>query len=473
MNKAEALTLMQSRSLTTLATCDTQMAPIAPMQLRFSGYDPRAVGGRQTLKLELRGELALSIQQINFRFHSELFTPSNLEYTLLRTPSGLWPPLLLNFSSKQKEHGQYPLEAQLRYHDGLVMPHLWTCTTTLFLPPANASLSEIHQVFLARQKKFSVHAEDGAIAKLSGLQQASDLQHTNLDIAIYAKDAAIAQLDMTDSQSPRGENFEIGLSSIAWDEALFEVAVPSFQSLTGQRLPASQIIPAPATPTAKHKTAASLLTTSNSARTKNLPIIRLFAAEEWVLGRLTLGGSCVADILLSHPDPTLTKRISARHAQLRRTQVAVDARLASGAPTHVETYVETCVEIEDTSRYGLVVDGQILEKNQAKRLAKGMQIEVCASVRGIAQLRVAHILPHALILQRLRYGEVTELLYLITPESAPEAGRNYPSHTANFFHLHGQFFLHDSETGLDQALMPMEPPLSGYQYCECAYPDFL
>ncbi len=421
----------------------------SPLHLRFSGYDPRAAGGRQTLKLELRGELALTIQQIRFRFRSDLLTTSQHEQSLLRTPTGYWPPLILSFSSKHKEHGQYPLEVQLHYLDEANKPHVWTCTTTLLLPRANASLSEIHQVFLATQKNVRVLAEDGAIAKLSGLQQAPSSQHANLDIAIYARDAAIAQLDMSNTKSNNSGKFELGLSSLAWDEELLEVAVPSFQSLTGHTSPP----PLPAPPQAMHK-AASLFA-------KNLPTIRLFALEEWVLGRMEARNPS-ADILLHHHDAKLTRRISARHAIVRRTD--------NGA-----------LEIVDTSRYGVIVDGVILEKNQPMQLFASMQIDLCASFKGIVQLNIAQIFPHAIVLQKIANAQVTELLYLISPELRPEAGITRVTGSENqlptpiFFHRQGQFWYHDPltmqdwqlETGGD--LSSCHEHLRGYQYRHAAY----
>jgi pSer/pThr/pTyr-binding forkhead associated (FHA) protein len=447
MNKTQALDLTQSLLPKALDGYTTGITPA--MYLRFSGYDPRAAGGRQTLKLELRGELAVSIQQINFRFRSELLAASNTEQVLSRTPSGLWPPLILSFSSKHKEHGQYPLEVQLHYKDAVGEPHLWICTATLLLPRANASLSEIHQVFLATQKNVRVLAEDGAIAKLSGLDQMQESRYANLDIAIYAKDAAIAQLDMTSARPYESGKFDIGLSSIAWDEELLEVAVPSFHSLTGKRLAAAL----PASVPVKLNAA--------SLSAKNQPTIRLFALEEWVLGRKDLHNP-VADILLHHRDVALTRRISARHACLRRNE---DGEL----------------EIIDTSRYGVMVDGLILEKNQPVQLLAGMRIELCASIKGIVHLRVAQIFPHAVLLQRMVDAQVIELLYLISPELRPEELMETSIHadltSIVFFHHQGQFWYHDTQTLQNRqleagiGLTSYHPRLCDYHYSYEPYQD--
>jgi hypothetical protein len=419
------------------------------MFVRFSGYDPRAAGGRQTLKLELRADLAPSIRQISFHFRSELISTSQREQILHRTPSGVWPPLMLSFSSKYKEHGQYPLEVQLHYQDHTGDPHLWTCTATILLPRSNASLSEIHQVFLATQKNVRVLAEDGAIAKLSGLQHTQDSRHANLDIAIYAKDAAIAQLDMSSSRSNDGGKFELGLSSLAWDEELIEVAVPHFQNLIGMNLP-------PATEVAL-TAAIDVQPNTASLVAKTRATIRLFALKEWVLGRMDAQHP-VADILLHHDDPKLTRRISAKHAILRRTD--------NGG-----------VEIIDTSRYGVIVDGIILEKNQPMQLFTDMQIDFCANIKGIVQLRIAQIFPHALVLQKIVDTQVSELLYLISPELRPEAGIHTQFHAPIFFHRHGQFWFHDQQALQDHRLetsgdlSSYHEHLHGYQFSHVPYHD--
>ena len=424
-------------------------ATASSLYLRFSGYDPRSAGGRQTLKLELRGELAPSIKELSFRFRSDLLSALEPQRTLLRTPAGLWPPLILSFSSKHMEHGQYLLEIELQYKEATGESHRWICTTTLLLPRANASLSEIHQVFLATQKNVRIVAEDGAIAKLNGLQQPHDAAHANLDIAIYAKDAAIAQLDMhnmldmTATSSRENGKFNIGLSSIAWDEELLEVAVPSYQSLTGRSLAA-------ALPRQVKRHVASL--SANKS-----PTIRLFALEQWVLGRRDAQAS-VANILLQHRDAALTKRISARHACLRRTE--------TGA-----------LELIDTSRYGVVVDGQIVDKHQAQRLLVGMHIELCASIKGIVQLRVAQILPHAVMLEHLAGAQVVELLYLIIPEILPDTSLHVDLNAQVFFHHRGQFWHRDSQTqqdrqlDVDSDLSSCHESLRAYRYSHQSYPD--
>ena len=445
--------------------------------LRFSGYDPRAAGGRQTLKLELPEDFEPGLQQISLTCRSELIAQSGSVHQLTRSPAGIWPPILLSFSTKTREHGQYPLEIHLTYHDAAGEPHLWVCTSTILLPRANASLSEIHQVFLAAQKQYRVHAEDGAIAKLSGFQPAGIGMHANLDVDIYAKDAAIAQLDFNTLDSAGGDQgkYAIGLSSIAWREVLIELAVPA-SSINIPVTPARQDLMKPDSTNSATNSIKNLATNSTTFRASlvaknraNAVPIHLLALDEWCLGRQD-GGRQNADIQLQHLTESghkqvLTKRISSRHAIIRRQ----DAR----------------VEITDVSRYGLLVDGVILEKHHPMPLFVGMQLELSASFKGLVELRVAAILPHAVILQRIVGGNVVALFYLLNPEQRPEVGTSDSMPTlmptlmpnkmaANenllFFHQHGQFWYHDPHSLQDSVLDPsielagLHPSLQAYRY---------
>jgi len=451
MNKTNALDLHQGLDIQSYDSC--VHTAVTALHLRFSGYDPRAAGGRQTLKLELRGDLAPGIHHLRFQFRSELLASSHQEQSLLRTPAGMWPPMVLAFSSRNKEHGQYPLEVQLHYQDDNGISHLWTCTSTIFLPRANASLSEIHQVFLATQKNVRVVAEDGAIAKLHGLQESQDTRHANLDIAIYARDAAIAQVDMTSNKSSGSGKFDIGLGSLAWDEEMLEVAVPNLAKRVEIKLPTTSIetLPAP-----QHSASLLPSTIQHQSPQTGIPF-RLFALEEWVLGRMDTP-IAAANILFQHQNPALTRRLSAKHAVLRRTD--------SGN-----------VEITDTSRYGVLLDQSILEKHQPIRLLAGMQIELCASFKGIVQLRVAQILPHAVVLQRMLNAQVSELIYLIAPERRPENGIDYSPNLPVLFHRQGQFWLHDASSQQDLLLANNDDlhsyhdMLGGYQYHPNPYPQ--
>ncbi|MFZ6871794.1 FHA domain-containing protein [Undibacterium sp. Di27W] len=403
----------------------------ASLHLHFSGYDPRAAGGRQTIRLELRGMLPPEVSIIEVQLRSDLIASAASKQRFQRTVSGLWQPLLLSFSSKNKEHGQYPLEVVLSHEQASRARRKWLCTSVIFIPRADASLTEIHSVFLAAQKNVRVVAEDGAIATLSGLGQSNGYASGNMNIEINAKDASIAKLEM---RAPTGK-YEIAMGTIAWDEELIEVAAgPETTDIVAPARPAIALAAKMATAVPVIKTATASLIAAQSR-------IRLFALDEWVLGRMEEKPQ--ADILLSHhahhaaENARLTRRISACHATIRRK--------GEGA------------EIIDTSRYGTLLDGISMEKDQAYALRPGMQIEFCASVRGIVRLQVMAILPHLIILASADGGLGTELLYLITPETTPALILVSTDMTALaalplLFHFQGGFWHRDMLSSQDSKL---------------------
>jgi hypothetical protein len=411
------------------------------LSLHFSGYDPRAAGGRQTIRLELRGAslagFAPSIMQIDVQLQSDLLAPSLQHQHFERTASGQWRPLLISFSSKDKEHGQYPLRVTLKTISG-AKRRSWSCTTVIFLPRADATLTEIHQVFLATKQNVKIFADDGAIAKLGAHTQGT------MDIEISAKNAAMAQVDFA---APAGKH-ETVLGSLVWDEDLYEeylveclleplveyLVAPQPASLEAREL--KQLDGSPKLVPFRASKSAALI----SAAPQGSRRLRLFALDDWVLGRLELLNPA-ADILLAHravgdkTSAALTRRISACHAIIRRSE--------DGA------------ELTDLSRYGVLLDGKALEKGKPARLATGMQIELCASFKGVASLRVAAVLAHAVILQRIGASQDEELLYLITPEKhsgslLPAAPDGMPL----LFHYQGSFWHTDADTKQETRLSP-------------------
>ena len=295
----------------------------ASLHLHFSGYDPRAAGGRQTLRLELRGMLPPDVTIMEVQLRCELIAAGATKLRLSRTASGLWQPLLVSFSSRNKEHGQYPLEISLSHEQVCRAKRKWLCTSVIFVPRADATLTEIHSVFLAAQKNIRVIAEDGAIATLSGLGQSNGYAQGNMNIEINAKDAAIAKLEM---RQPTGK-YEIAMGTIAWDEELIEVA--SEPEAPAAIAKSEQVPPVrPATskaiskPISRPITAAAKWASLMGDQTQPYSNIRLFALDEYVLGRMEQHPQ--ADILLSHransaaENARLTRRISARHAIIRR-----------------------------------------------------------------------------------------------------------------------------------------------------------
>ena len=92
-------------------------APVAPAtvppayqpvqaHLHISGFDPRAAGGRQTLKMELRGMGAACAPQLTLRLRSDLIPRGQVQHDFVRTTRGDWRPVFVEFSSRNKEHGQ-------------------------------------------------------------------------------------------------------------------------------------------------------------------------------------------------------------------------------------------------------------------------------------------------------------------------------------------------------------------------------
>ncbi|MFZ6777101.1 FHA domain-containing protein [Undibacterium sp. Ji83W] len=412
----------------------------ASLHLHFSGYDPRAAGGRQTIRLELRGMLPPDFTIMEVQLRCELIAEGAAKLRLSRTASGLWQPLLVSFSSRNKEHGQYPLEISLSHEQVSRTKRKWLCTSVIFVPRPDATLTEIHSVFLAAQKNVRVIAEDGAIATLSGLGQSNGYAQGNMDIEINARDASIAKLDM---RSPTGK-YEIAMGTIAWDEELMEVATepetPVAIARSATSKPVRESTSKPTTAATKWASLMGELTQSQSCCN-----IRLFAMDEYVLGRMEQHPQ--ADILLSHrannaaENARMTRRISARHAIIRRKGMGA--------------------EITDVSRYGTLLDGMAMEKDQAYALRTGMQIEFCASVRGIVKLQVMAMLPHAVILGDMHAYAGSELLWLMRSETKPETKPEIrPSSIAEnaslplplIFHFQNAFWYRDVLTSQDTRL---------------------
>jgi hypothetical protein len=173
--------------------------------------------------------------------------------------------------------------------------------------------------------------------------------------------------------------------------------------------------------------------------------IRLFAMEECVIGRFELVDP-ESDVLLTHYTADgqdtngLTRRLSGRHAVIRRSGLGF--------------------EIEDVSRYGILLDGVWPGKHKPTALRLGMRIEFSASIKGIVTLAVSAIMPHGVILHRVDHGANAESFYLLAPEMHP----GYPvksfaaaPHAATLpllFHRDGGFWHLDQLTGKETALAP-------------------
>jgi hypothetical protein len=409
----EAITAVRSRRPTVIEP------PVAPSlqrpQLHISGFDPRAAGGRQAIRLELRGMPIDCAPEVRMLVRSALRMHGGESYVFQRTSRGDWRPLFLEFSSRGLEHGQYRIDIELhsRHAQALDAARTWTCSPVILVPRMDASLGEIHQTFLATHKNVRVVADDAAIARVQ-LPAGG-----RLDIDVAARNASIAQLNLNE---PTGK-IDHGYSTIAWDEDLIEIDLPA----------ATPPHPCPLT------SAAIVHAEADSATQRHL---RLFALDECVLGRLERVEP-EADLLLAHhgdagADPGgLTRRISARHALIRRGRAGW--------------------EIEDVSRYGLLLDGAWPGKHTPTPLRLGMRIALTASIKGIVTLEVTALLPHALVLHRLDGGAQAECFYLMAPETSASPAPGCAPRAAALpllFHRDGGFWLLDRTSGAETPLTP-------------------
>lgn len=417
-------------------------APLRPFaqtvqaHLHISGFDPRAAGGRQTLKMELRGMTAPAAPQLTLRLRSELIPRGAVQHEVARTTRGDWRPVFVEFSSRNKEHGQYQIEVELHSHRDNAVMQKWVCTFVILVPRREATLTEIHQIFLSTHKNVRVMADDASIARVTGGDGC------NLDIT--ARNAGIAHVDLS---APQGK-IDMGFTTIAWDEELIEVDIPRSSGQHPHRSHAACIVNAAPESGAQRQ-------------------LRLFALDECVLGRFELVDP-ESDVLLSHfsadgqDNNGLTRRLSGRHAVIRRGQ--------------------TGFEIEDVSRYGLLLDGAWPGKHKPVPLRLGMRIELSASIRNIVILSVTAILPHGVILHRLDQGAQAECFFLLQPEMRPAlplTDNATPKAAALplLFHRHGGFWHLDPASGRETALAPATAlgSLAGFErhnrFASEAYPE--
>lgn len=388
--------------------------------LHISGFDPRAAGGRQSLKVELRELPATCEPLVTMEMQSALLPEGHARHTFARTLRGDWRPLFIEFSSRDKEHGQYHINVELYCQKDGHVNHKWVCTLVILVPRADASLSEIHQTFLATHKNVRVMADDASIAKVNAYTSSG-----RLDIDVHARNASIAQLNLDD----KGGKVDMGYSTIAWDEDLIEIAVPAYAE------------PHP------HQSAMACLVNA-APDTGQQRQVRLFAMSECVLGRFELYDPD-ADVLLTHfgddgqDREGLTRRLSGRHAVIRRGSYGF--------------------EIEDVSRYGVLLDGVWPGKNKAVPLRPGMRIELSASIKGIVVLSVTALLPHGVVMHRIDEGASAESFYFLEPGRhpgfplAPANALPQASGMPTLFHQRGGFWHLDPVTGRETALTPSTP----------------
>ncbi|QGZ42572.1 FHA domain-containing protein [Pseudoduganella flava] len=388
-------------------------------QLHISGFDPRAAGGRQTLKIELRGMPEQCAPQLAIKLSSELIPNGASRQQFVRSVDGDWRPVFVEFSSRDREHGQYQIHTEVLSQVPGQPARKWECTFVILVPRLDATLTEIHRIFLSTHKNVRVMADDASIARVA---DRSGHGGGSMDIDVTARNAGIAHLDLG---APQGK-VDLGFSTIAWDEDLIEIDMPH----TGPAHPhpsrsASFVNAAPEAGAQRH--------------------IRLFALDECVFGRMEIVDP-EAHALLSHYGPDgidaagLTRRLSGRHAVIRRG--------AHG------------FEIEDVSRYGLLLDGVWPGKHKPVALRLGMKIELSANIKGIVVLEVTALMPHGVILHRIDDGARAECFVVLAPDTHP----GYPLRRMQaapiaaalplLFHHNGGFWQLDAVTGKETALGP-------------------
>jgi hypothetical protein len=385
--------------------------------LHISGFDPRAAGGRQAIKVELRNLAPDQHPQLTMHLQSALIPNGASRHSFVRSLRGEWRPLFIEFSSRDKEHGQYQIDVELhRQVDGRTAQK-WVCTLLILVPRLDASLSEIHQTFLSTHKNVRVIADDASIAKLNASAAGG-----RLDIDLTARNASIAQLNL----EQQGGKVDLSFSTIAWDEDLIEIDVPTRELRHAHPSRAACLVNAAPEHGAQRQ-------------------MRLFALDECVLGRFERWEP-EADVLLSHfgddgqDNGGLTRRLSGRHALIRRA-------------THG-------FEIEDISRYGLLIDGVWPGKDKPVTLRLGMRIELSASIKGIVLLAVTALLPNGVILHRIDQGCHAECFYFLEPECHPGFPvRAFPAAPQAavlplLYHHQGGFWHLDPATGRETPLSP-------------------
>ena len=385
-------------------------------QLRISGFDPRAAGGRQTLKIELRGMPNDCAARLGVQLTSDLIPNGATRQQFVRAVDGDWCPVFVEFSSRDREHGQYQIATEVLSQLPGQPARKWECTFVILVPRLDATLTEIHRIFLSTHKNVRVMADDASIARVAGHGGQS------MDIDVTARNAGIAHVDLT---APQGK-IDMGFTTIAWDEDLIEIDMPH----------ARQAHPHPSR-------AASFVNAAPEAGAQRH--VRLFAPDECVFGRFELVDP-EAHALLHHytqdgiDTAGLTRRLSGRHAVIRHGTQGF--------------------EIEDVSRYGILLDGVWPGKHKPVALRLGMRIELSASIKGIAVLEVTGLMPHGVILHRIDEGARAECFMVLAPETHP----GFPLRRVEtapvagalplLFHLDGGFWHLDALTGKETALAP-------------------
>jgi hypothetical protein len=221
-------------------------------------------------------------------------------------------------------------------------------------------------------------------------------------------------------------------------------------------------------------------TTFGCLRNAGVRYLRLFSGEQWMLGRREMQGTAKADVMLSTLAAYFEQRvgsnqspISAQHCLIKRQGVGE-------------------FELTDCGQNGTLLDGRMMLR-ATRRLTPGTRLAFTAQKPGAAELRVAVVMPHALIFTRTDADGSEEAWYLIAQDtSLAVAGSNEQSRLGTFAralrdlglpllcHAHGGFWHVDTNSwnatpigtsiGTSVALTRLRG-LEGSSWSAPAYPD--
>ena len=215
-------------------------------------------------------------------------------------------------------------------------------------------------------------------------------------------------------------------------------------------------------------------------RNAGVRYLRLFSGEQWMLGRREIQGTAKADVMLSTLAAYFELRVGSSQSPIS-AQHCLIKRQGDGE-----------FEVTDCGQNGTLLDGRMMLRS-TRRLTPGTRLAFTAQKPGAAELRVAVVMPHALILTRTDADGSEEAWYLIAQDTPlAVAGSNEQSRLGTFAralrdlglpllcHAHGGFWHVDTNSwnatpigvsiGTSVALTRLVG-LEGSSWSASAYPD--
>jgi hypothetical protein len=250
-------------------------APARRAHLHVSGFDPRAAGGRQAIRLELRG-MPADVPALTLLLQSDLLPAGGARQTLSRSLDGAWRPLVVEFSSRGREHGQYRIDVELhaRTAGQRGAARSWVATLLLLVPRADASLARSTRPSCRPTRTCASAPTTARSRACAGSKRPGRWTSTSRRATPGSRGWT-----STPRQGRRAARSRSACSTMAWDEDLIEIDQP-----------AARAHPAPAS-------SACLVHAEPEAGGQRH--MRLFALEECLLGRFDACADA-ADLLLQH-----------------------------------------------------------------------------------------------------------------------------------------------------------------------------